>query len=66
MASPPNPSGRPPAAKAVSRDVRQVVDHLPRSFDVGADESTWLLTLLSANELRYIFEGKHDDDQRSN
>lgn len=47
---------------AVARDARRVVDRLPHSFDVAADESQWLLTLLSADDLLYIFEGMHDGE----
>lgn len=36
---------------------RFVVDRLPDSFPVERSESEWLLTLLSAEELRFIFEG---------
>ena len=36
---------------------RIVVDHLADSFALERSESEWLLTLLSADELRYIFEG---------
>lgn len=36
---------------------RIVVDRLPDSFPLARSESEWLLTLLSADELRYIFEG---------
>lgn len=32
-------------------------DRLPDSFALDRSESEWLLTLLSADELRYIFEG---------
>lgn len=38
-----------------------VVDHLADSFALERSESEWLLTLLSAEELRYIFEGPTDD-----
>lgn len=36
---------------------RIVADRLPDSFALERSESEWLLTLLSAEELRYIFEG---------
>lgn len=36
---------------------RKVADLLPDSFALARSESEWLLTLLSADELRYIFEG---------
>lgn len=36
---------------------RQIVDRLADSFPVERSESEWLLTLLSADDLRYIFEG---------
>ena len=36
---------------------RIVRDRLPDSFALDRSESEWLLTLLSAGELRYIFEG---------
>lgn len=32
-----------------------IVDRLPESFPVDRSESEWLLTLLSAEELSYIF-----------
>lgn len=38
-----------------------VVDQLVDSFGLERSESEWLLTLLSAEELRYIFEGPTDD-----
>lgn len=57
MASSPQQPGKPFAAKAVARDARRVVDRLPHSLDVATDEAQWLLTLLSADDLRYIFEG---------
>lgn len=42
-----------------ARDVadRQVIDQLPANFTLDLSESEWLLTLLSADELRFIFEG---------
>ncbi len=61
MASPPQQPGRPFAVTAVAGDARRVVDRLPHSFDVAADESQWLLTLLTADDLRYIFEGNLHD-----
>lgn len=36
---------------------RHVVDRLADSFVLERSESEWLLTLLSAKEIRYIFEG---------
>lgn len=36
---------------------RRIVDLLPDSFTLSRSESEWLLTLLSADELRFIFEG---------
>jgi hypothetical protein len=39
---------------------RRVIDRLSDSFAVERSESEWLLTLLSADELRYIFEGSSD------
>ncbi len=39
-----------------------MIDRLPRAFGVAADESQWLLTLLGADDLRYIFEGYHDGE----
>ncbi|MBN8816549.1 MAG: hypothetical protein J0J06_14005 [Sphingomonas sp.] len=36
---------------------RTIVDRLADSFPLERSESEWLLTLLSADELRYIFEG---------
>lgn len=38
-------------------DERAVNDLLPDSFPLSRSESEWLLTLLSADELRFIFEG---------
>ena len=35
-----------------------VDDRLPDLFPVDRSESEWLLTLLSAEELRFIFEGQ--------
>ena len=34
-----------------------VDDRLPDAFALDRSESEWLLTLLSADELRYIFDG---------
>lgn len=34
-----------------------VIDRLPCSFDVAADQLHWLLTFLGADDLRHIFEG---------
>ena len=44
---------------------RVVVDQLPDSFPLARSESEWLLTLLSADELRYIFEGLTDGETPS-
>ncbi len=41
---------------------RRVIDLLDATFPVERSESEWLLTLLSAEELRYIFKGKTDDE----
>lgn len=41
---------------------RRVDDRLPDSFALARSESEWLLTLLSAEELRYIFEGPAGDE----
>lgn len=41
---------------------RIVADRLPDSFPLARSESEWLLTLLSADELRYIFEGPTDGE----
>lgn len=41
---------------------RRVVDLLPDSFALDRSESEWLVTLLDADELRYIFEGRADDE----
>ena len=39
-------------------------DRLPDSFALARSESEWLLTLLGAEDLRYIFEGPaHDEDE---
>ena len=65
MASSPQHTGRPPAANSVAQDARRIVDRLPSSFDMAADEAQWLLTLLSAGDLRYIFEGTRDDETDS-
>ena len=45
------------AAACVGLGERRVVDQLPASFALARSESEWLLTLLSADEGRYIFEG---------
>lgn len=43
---------------------RAVNDLLPDSFPLSRSESEWLLTLLSADELRHIFEGPdHVEDK---
>ena len=46
-------------------DGRRVVDMLPNSFSLERPESEWLITLLSATELRYIFEGIDDGETQS-
>ena len=51
--------GRAPPTAA--RCDRHVHDRLPDSFALPRSESEWLLTLLSADELRFIFEGPADD-----
>lgn len=61
MASQSDQPGNIPATKTVAQDVRRVVDRLPQIFDVAADESQWLLSLLGADDLRYIFEGEDHD-----
>ena len=40
---------------------RRVVDRLAATFPLDRSESEWLMTLLGAHELRYIFEGAPDD-----
>ena len=50
----------PPSTERKLRDV-DVDDRLPDSFNVERSESEWLLTVLSADELRYIFEGPDDE-----
>lgn len=56
----------PATPSSVGRDPlpieRRVVDRLPDSFALTRSESEWLLTLLDADELRYIFEGPADDE----
>lgn len=44
-------------------DGRRVIDLLPDAFGLERSESEWLVTLLSAGELRYIFEGLSDEEQ---
>ncbi|MBN2973321.1 hypothetical protein JW805_15025 [Roseomonas aeriglobus] len=39
-----------------------VDDRLPDAFALDRSESEWLLTLLSADELRYIFEGPDEGE----
>ncbi|MFD1788070.1 hypothetical protein ACFSC3_10830 [Sphingomonas floccifaciens] len=39
-----------------------VDDRLSGTFSLERSESQWLLTLLSADELRYIFEGPDDGE----
>ena len=53
--------GAPGAQRA---DERAVNDLLSDSFPLSRSESEWLLTLLSADELRFIFEGPdHVEDK---
>lgn len=40
-----------------SSDGRRIRDELATTFSIDRSESEWLTTLLSADELRYIFEG---------
>lgn len=44
------------------KHARKVLDRLPDSFALSRSESEWLLTLLSADELRHIFEGERGDE----
>ena len=44
-------------------DERQVIDRLPERFALERSESEWLVTLLSAGDLRYIFEGVSGEEQ---
>ncbi|MHA3841668.1 hypothetical protein ACX0GZ_10665 [Sphingomonas aestuarii] len=45
-------------------DERQIRDELATTFCLDRSESEWLSTLLSADELRYIFEGPdHVEDK---
>ncbi len=44
-------------------DGRRVIDRLPDEFALERSESERLVTLLSADELRYIFEGATDEKQ---
>ena len=44
---------------------RLVADRLPDSFALARSESEWLLTLLSAEELRFIFEGPCDGENEN-
>lgn len=48
--------------KSLWCDGRHVVDLLPDTFALDRSESEWLMTLLGAGELRYIFEGMRDDE----
>lgn len=50
-----------PAQRGGNRTVR---DRLPDSFVLERSESEWLLTLLSADELRYIFEGSNHGETK--
>lgn len=43
-------------------DERRVIDGLPEAFALERSESEWLVTLLSAGELKYIFEGKGEGE----
>lgn len=45
-------------------DGRRLVDQLRDVFALERSESEWLVTLLSAGELRYIFEGVSDDEDQ--
>ncbi len=56
------PNDADAATVAGGAGARRVINRLPRSFDMGMDESQWLLTLLSADDLRYIFEGTPYDE----
>jgi hypothetical protein len=42
----------------------RVIDRLPETLPVDRDESEWLLSLLSADELSYIFDDRagHAED----
>ena len=45
-------------------DERQIRDELATTFSLDRSESEWLTTLLSADELGYIFEGPdHVEDK---
>ena len=41
----------------------QVVDRVGDIFPLERSEAEWLLTLLSADDLHYIFEGTSDEGQ---
>lgn len=43
---------------------RRIIDRLPDSFTLARSESEWLHTLLSADDLRYIFEGVTRDETK--
>ena len=56
------PGGRASGELASGCGERIVHDRLPDSFVLDRSESEWLLTLLTADELRYIFEGSAHDE----
>lgn len=45
------------APTSSNSDGRRIRDELATTFSIDRSESEWLTTLLSADELRYIFEG---------
>ena len=53
--------GQPPRSDAF-RKPRAVLDRLADSFALDRSESEWLVTLLSADDLRFIFEGVRDGE----
>ena len=50
---PPNDGDQIPRVRAAGR--RQIIDLLPDSFVLERSEAEWLMTLLGADELAYIF-----------
>lgn len=66
MSRPKSSSNRPRAAgcnttAAPVGDDRRINDELAATFPVHRSESEWLMTLLGAEEQRYIFEGQQYD-----
>ena len=47
-----------------AKPLQLIIERLPDSFPVDRSESEWLLSLLSADEQRFIFEGPDNGNEK--